>query len=185
MQSSGPPYLPMFESVFVVLANGEKVKVTELDRQVAQKIEETEKVLQHNDRVEWALQFFKKALIEQLLWKVKNERRYFKIRFKSFPAKGQPELQHQLQELADVDITPFQEYDPDSPEAALESPYSGFFTIDEINKHLGYFLKFAEAYSETDPDNDIARYVFKRQDKFGEIVSIFRRSEIKLKRKNR
>ena len=182
MHQSGQQYLAMFESVFVVLVNGERVKVTDLDRQVAQKIEETKNVLQNNDRIEWALRHFKKALIEQLLWKVENERRYFKIKFKSFPAKEQPELQRQLQELAAVDITPFQEIDPDSPEAALESPYSGFFTVDEINKHLGYFLKFAEPYSETDPDNDIARHRFLHEP-FGEIVSIFRRSEIKLKRK--
>jgi serine/threonine-protein kinase RIO1 len=60
MQSSGPPYLPMFESVFVVLANGEKVKVTDLDQRVMPKVKETEKMLRRDDRSVWALRFFKK-----------------------------------------------------------------------------------------------------------------------------
>jgi hypothetical protein len=127
-----------------------------------------------------------KTLIEELLWKARYDRKYFKKKFKSFPAKEQPELQKQLQELADVDITPFQEFDPkEEVRFGFDAPYCGLSTIDAINERIGRYLKFAEAYSEDDPDNDIARHFFQRQDKFGEIVSIFRRSEIKLKKKNR
>ncbi len=181
MHQSGPPYLPMFESVFAVLANGKKVKVTDLDRRVAQKIKETENTLQRKDRRGWALRFFKKALIEQLLWMTKYDRKYFKKKFKSFPAKEQPELQRQLQELADVDITPFQEIDPDSPEAVVESPYCAWSVIDDINKRLNHYLQLAEKYKGHPAAKAINSLEFKQQT-FGEIVSLFRRSEIEINR---
>lgn len=143
MKDSGPPYRPMFESVSVLLKNGNAINIFEIDRQVVQKIEETENILGREDRIIWALRFFKKALIEELLWKVKNKPEFFQKRFRSPPAPEQPNLMRQFQKLADVDITPFREYDPNDPEM-LEPPYSGFGTIDAIKERINSYLQFAE-----------------------------------------
>ena len=175
-------YLPMIDSVAVALQNGQMAKIAEIDRSVVLKVDETKKSLKREDRIIWALRFFKKALIEELLWMVANEPEFFQKRFHSRPAPEQPNLTRQFQKLGDVDITPFQEYDPNDPEM-LEAPYSGFGTLDAINERLGHYLKVAATYGENEPDNIIHTLRFERQS-FGEIVSLFRRGENQLLRRH-
>jgi hypothetical protein len=142
-------YLPSIESVAVQLENGQMVKVTDMDRTVGHKLDETRKILKREDRIVWALRFYKKALIEQLLWMVQNQPQYFKRKFKSPPTAEQPVLMRQLQKLGNVDITPFQEFDPEDLEAG-ESPYSGFTTLDAINERIGRYLNIVDAQTAED-----------------------------------
>jgi hypothetical protein len=174
-------YLPMVEALSVQLGNGQQVPVTQMDRTVSQKVDETRRALKREDRIVWALRFYKKALAEQLLWMVQNDPGYFKRKFHSPPAPEQPGLVRTLQKLADVDITPFQEFDPDDP-SALESPYSGFTTIDAINTRMGHYIAVNEKYGQTDPQNPINALRLERQS-YGEITSLYRRTEIALRRK--
>lgn len=170
-------YLPMIDSISVPLANGQRVKVTQLDPTVARKVDETRRTLKREDRIIWALRFYKKALLEQLLWMAEYEPHLFERKFGSPPAPDQSDLQRQIQKLGDVDITPFAEYDSQE----MESPYSGFSTIDAINERLGHYLSVAAKYGENSPDNIINRLQFQRQS-YGEIVSWFRRGELELMR---
>lgn len=174
-------YLPMVDSLGVQLANGKVVKVTEMDRTIARKVDETRKTLKREDRIVWALRFYKKALIDQLIWMTRNDPDYFKRRFRSPPAPEQPILVKQLQKLSDVDITPFQEFDADDPES-LEAPYSGFSTIDAINERIGHYVSVDEKLGQTEPLNAINALRLERQS-FGEVISIFRRAEITLRHK--
>lgn len=175
-------YLPMIESLAVALENGKTVPIGEIDRNVARKVDETRRTLKREDRIVWALRFFKKALVEQLLWMAQNEPEFFQRRFRSAPTAEQPALVRQLQKLADVDITPFQEFDPNDPEA-MESPYSGYSVIDAINHRVGHFLEIANTYGENDPENAIHTLIFARQS-FGEVISILRRGEIEMRRRH-
>lgn len=174
-------YLPMVDSLAVQLANGQQVKVTDMDKTVGRKVDETRKTLKREDRIVWALRFYKKALIEQLLWMVQNDPGYFKRKFHAPPAPEQPFLTRQLQKLNDVDISPFQEFDADDP-ATMESPYSGFSTIDAINNRLEHYIAVNEKYGQTEPENPINALRLDRQS-FGEVVSVFRRAEVMLRRK--
>lgn len=174
-------YLPMVESLSVILANGQQVPITQMDRTVAQKVDETRRNLKREDRIVWALRFYKKALAEQLLWMVQNDPGYFKRKFHSPPAPEQPGLVRAIQKLGDVDITPFQEFDPDDP-SSLESPYSGFTTIDSINQRIGHYISVNEKYGATEPQNPINSLRLDRQS-YGEVVSLYRRTEIALRRK--
>ncbi len=175
-------YLPMIEALAVALESGKMLGVTEIDRTVARKVDETRKTLKREDRIIWALRFYKKALIEQLLWMVANEPDFFQKRFRSRPLPDQRNLVRQLQKLSDVDIAPFQEYDPNDP-AAMESPYSGFSVIDAINNRIGHFLNVANTYGQNDPENIIHTLQFSRQT-FGEVVSLLRRGEIEMRRRH-
>lgn len=174
-------YLPIIESVAVALQNGKMLPVTEIDKSVARKVDETRRTLKREDRIVWALRFYKKALVEQLMWMVQNEPEFFQKRFRSPPLPEQKSLERQLQKLGDTDITPFQEYDPNDPET-MESPYSGFSVIDAVNQRIGHFLDISAKYSENDPQTPIQAIRFDRQS-FGEIVSLFRRAEIDLMRR--
>jgi hypothetical protein len=170
-------YLPMIDSISVPLANGQRVKVTQLDPDVARKVDETKRTLKREDRIIWALRFYKKALLAQLLWMTENEAPIFQKRFGAPPAPDQGDLQRQLQKLNDVDISPFAEYDSHG----MDSPYSGFSTINAINERLGHYLSVAAQYGENSPNNIIHRLQFQRQP-YGEIVSQFRRGELELMR---
>lgn len=172
-------YSPMVDSLAVQLANGNLVKLTDMSRQILAKVEETRRTLKREDRVVWALRFFKKALIEQILWMVRNDPEFFKKRFKSAPAPEQPGLTKQLQRLTDVDITPFQEFDPDDP-GNLEPPYNAFSTIDAINARLGHYIKVGEGPGGGEHANPIHTVRLERQS-FGEVVSLYRRGEIALR----
>jgi hypothetical protein len=175
-------YLPIIDSLEVLLANGKSVKVVQIEVDVAKKVEEAKKTLKREDRIVWALRFYKKALIEELLWLAHTEPQFFQRKFGAPPAPDQSGLERQLRKLADVDITPFQEADPADPEA-LEPPYTGYSTIDTINQRLGHYMEIAETYGENEPDNIIHKLIFQRQP-FGEIVSLFRRGEIALLKKH-
>lgn len=170
-------YLPMIDSISVPLANGQRVKVTQLDRDVARKVDETRRTLKREDRVIWALRYYKKALLSQLLWMTENEGHLFEKKFGAPPAPDQSDLQRQIQKLNDVDLGPFIEHDVHG----LESPYSGFATINAINERLGHYLNVADTYGENSPDNAINRLQFSRQT-YGEIISQFRRGELELMR---
>jgi hypothetical protein len=172
-------YLPIIEFLTVALENGITVRVTQIDKRVTQKIDETHKALKREDRIIWALRFYKKALAEQLLWMVANEPEYFKKRFKSKPAPEQTGLKRQVQKLSDVDITPFQEYDPEDP-TLMDSPYSGFVVIDTINERIGHFLDLTNKLGQNDPANPVNTIQFNRQS-FGEIISLLRRGEIEMR----
>jgi hypothetical protein len=149
-------YLPIVSSLAVTLENGTTVPV-------------------------WALRFFKKALAEELLWMCRNEPDFFKKRFNSAPAANQPILDKQLRKLSDVDLTPFQENDPNDPES-IEAPFLGFPTIDAINSRLGHYIRVAETYGKDDPADPIHTLRLDRQT-FGEVISAYRRSEVYLRRK--
>src|SRR5438132_777599 len=82
-------YRPMFDSVHVILANGKRIRLTDIDKKVLQKIDETRKILKREDRITWALRYFKKALVEQLLWMVRNDPKFFKNKFKSVPVPAE------------------------------------------------------------------------------------------------
>lgn len=174
-------YSPMIDSLVVVLANGRQVKVTEIDKDVGKKIDETRKTLKREDRIVWALRFYKKALASECLWMAKYEPQYFKKKFGAVPSPEQPILERQLAKLADVDITPFQEAEEDDPEHA-EPPYTGFSTIDAINTRLGDYIEVAETFGAADKDNLINRVMLTRQS-FGEVVSAYRRAEIAIRRR--
>ena len=175
-------YLPMFESISVALKNGKVVGINDIDRGVAQKVDETRKTLKREDRVIWALRFFKKAIIEELLWLVQNEPGFFQKRFRAKPLPEQKNLERQLQKLADVDIAPFQEYDP-STAVEVEPPYASFGVIDAINERIGHFISVAAEHGATDPENAIHTLQFSRQS-FGEIISILRRGEIEMRKRH-
>ena len=135
----------------------------------------------HEDRIIWALRFYKKALIEQLLRmtrilsSTRRKPQIFKKRFGSFPAARQRKLRDELQKLAAVDITLFQyETGPDN------SRYLGSRVIYEINRHISHFLQIADIYGKNVPDNVISHLPFKEQP-FGEIVLSFRLCEFDLK----
>ena len=165
---------PMIESISVLLTNGKEVDATEIGTCVRQKIEETEKALKRKDRVEWALRHFKKALIEEVLWKVQHRPHVFLKRFGSLPTAGQPELRRQLLELEEVRLDTFRCcLPPDDPRMLLERepPCTGFEVIDEINERLGHFLQMDED-NRSDPDNGIGSLKFERQT-FDEIISAF------------
>jgi len=174
-------YLPMIDSLVVPLANGKVAKVTELSPEVARKVEEARKILKREDRIVWALRQYKKGLVSELLWMTQHEPEYFQKKVGSPPAPDQSGLQRQLQKLADVDTTAFQEVDPEDPEA-FEPPYSGYGVIDTILDVIGRYLELADTYGEREPDNIIHKTIFLRQT-FGEIASIFRRGQIMLLRK--
>src|SRR5690349_6607396 len=106
-------YLPMIDSISVPLANGQRVKVTQLDPDVARKVDETRRTLKREDRIIWALRFYKKSLLAQLLWMTENEAHLFERKFGAPPAPDQSDLQRQIQKLNDVDISPFAENDDD------------------------------------------------------------------------
>lgn len=173
-------YLPIIDSVVISLENGRTIKATDLDRHLALKVDETRKTLKREDRIVWALRFFKKALIEQIIWMIKNDPEFFQKKFRSRPTQEQPALIRQLQKLSDVDITPFREFDPEYED--IESPYSAFTTIDAINNRLEHFVEVMQKYGENDPTNVINSLRFDRQS-FGEIISLLRRGEIALRRK--
>lgn len=178
MQHSGQPYQSMFESVSVRLKNGKTINIFKIDPQVEQKIEETENILGREDRIKWALRFFKKTLIEELLWEIKNNPKFLRKKSESPPTKNQSGLQRQLQlrELADADITPFQDFEPDDPVLFGESPYDSFATIDKITERIGHYLQLAEKHKDRPAAKAILELEFKKQT-FGEIVSFFRRCE--------
>jgi hypothetical protein len=174
-------YLPMIDSLVVPLADGKTVKVTDLSPEVARKVEEARRILKREDRIVWALRQYKKGLVSELLWMTQHEPDYFKTKAGSPPSPDQTGLQRQLQKLSDVDITAFQEADPNDPDV-FEPPYSGYGVIDTILDVLGRYLEMAETYGEREPDNPIYKLVFQRQT-FGEIAHIFRQGQIMLLRK--
>lgn len=174
-------YLPIIDSLTVRLANDQQVKATALQPEVAQKVDETRRTLKREDRIMWALRFYKKALIEELLWMVINEPKFF-IKKAGFPASvEQPQLNRQLQKLADVDLAPFQESDPDDLES-ISPAYTGYGVIDGINATLGQYLKIHESYGEHEPHNPINRLRLQRQP-FGEVIYFYRRGAVELMRR--
>src|SRR5579859_6445969 len=102
MKNGGSPYLSMFDSIVVLLANGQTKKAIEIDSSLTRRIEETEIALnredRHEDRIIWALRFYKKALIEQLLRmtrilsSTRRKPQLFKKTFGSLPAARQRKL---------------------------------------------------------------------------------------------
>lgn len=174
-------YLPIIDSLGVPLENGKIAKVTAVEPDVARKVDETKKTLRREDRIVWALRFYKKALVSELLWLVRHDPAFFQKKFGAAPLPDQTGLERQFRKLADVDITPFQESDPDDPEE-LEPPYTGYSTIDTINQRIGHYIGIADTLGENEPDNIINKLIFQRQS-FGEIVSLFRRGELLLMKK--
>lgn len=156
-------YLPIVASLGVTLEDGQVIPVTQIDgKRIATYVDETRKTLLREDRIVWALRFFKKALAEQLLWMVANEPDFFKKRYHAKPAPDQPELARAIRKLADVDISLFQDYDPTDP-LATDSPYSGYKVIRDINLSLGPFMAEAAKYGVGRADNAIDAIRFDRQ----------------------
>lgn len=184
MHQSGPPYLPMFESVSVLLMDGRMVTIIEIDPAVAQKADEAETTLKSKDRTVWALRHFKKALIGELLWRIQHKPQLFQQRFGSSPASDQSNLHRQLQELDWVRLEDLKCYfdtgepldfwgEPSPP------PCTGFEVIDEINERIGHYLQLAEKHKEHPAAKVILELEFKQQT-FGEIKSSLRRLEIQI-----
>lgn len=192
-------YFPMVDSIVVPLANGKSAKVSQIEPDVRHKVEETRRAMRRGDRIVWALRFYKKSLLEELLWLVEHDPGFFQKKFGAPPAPEQaaqppgheqaPQnhsggaasyLRQQLQKLSSVDITPFVDpaWDPDGD----KPPYTGYSTIDAINSSLGRYMEIIDTSGENEPDNPIQRLIFQHQS-FGEIISMFRRGEIILKKK--
>ncbi len=174
-------YLPMVDSLAIALANGKMLKVTEISPDVGRKVDETRKTLKRNDRIVWALRFYKKALLLEAMWLAKYDPEFYKKRFGAVPAPEQPVLAKQINRLSDVDVTPFMEGDEDDPEAT-EPAITGFRTIDAINARLGHYIEVADTYGAGEHDNIINRMVLGRQS-YGEVVSAYRRGEIQIKKR--
>ncbi len=175
---------PIIDSLTVDLAAGRSVKAAALNGKVAQKVEETLSILKREDRIVWALRHFKKALVLELLWMTNHDPKWFEAKTGSPPAAEQPDLQRQVQEVADVDLSPFKTYDPDEDEEA-EPSVTGLDVIEKINETLGRYLKMAHDYEEkwgAQQDNPIHKTVFAKQN-FSEIMREFRRGEIILLKK--
>ncbi len=173
-------YLPMIDALGVVLANGKTLKVTDISPDVAKKIDETRKTLKREDRIVWALRFYKKALLLESLWLAQHDPEFFKKRFGAVPAPDQPILQKQIFKLAEVDVTPFEHGHFDDPSA--EPPITGYATIDAINARLGHYIEVADTYGAGEHDNVVNHLVLGRQS-YGEVVSAYRRGEIEIKKR--
>lgn len=172
-------YLPIVNSLEMALANGHRAKATDFEPEIGQKVDETRKTLKREDRIVWALRYYKKALALELLWLAKNDPQFVQEKFGSPPAPEQPGLEKQIRKLADVDLSPFETpgADTDFP------PYVGYATIDAINQRLGHYLDLADSLGENDKDNIIHRLIFQHQS-FGQILSLFRRGQILLHKKH-
>jgi hypothetical protein len=141
-------YLPIIDGLTVRGADGKEVKLTSVDSQIAPRVDQTRKALKRADRIDWALRFYQKALAYEALWYCRNDPNFIAKLIGQPPAPEQPRLEHILQKLSDVDLSPFQEYDPDDPEE--EKPaYTGFATIDTINARLGEYIRAATEHSAT------------------------------------
>jgi hypothetical protein len=174
-------YLPMIDSLAIVLANGKVLKVTEISPNVSKKIEETRKTLKREDRIVWALRFYKKALLMECFWLGQHDPEFFKKRFGAVPAPEQPNLQKQIQRLGDIDVSPFEHGDINDPEQT-DPPISGYGTIDAINARLGHYIEIADTFGAGEHDNIINRLILSRQS-YGDVVSLYRRGEISIKKR--
>jgi hypothetical protein len=70
------------------------------------------------------------------------------------PSPDQPGLRKALAKLADVDITPFALADPNDPDTG-ESPYAGYFTIEELLGVMSDFLKVYKDYERLEARQEI------------------------------
>lgn len=175
-------YTPMVGDLSVALQDGRVVNVFDIDPLIGQYANDLRRALRREDRIVWALRFYKKALVYELLWMAKHDQAFFHKKFGAPPAPEQSMLEKKYRNLSDIDITPFEERDPEDPEN-VGPAYLGFAVADTIKDRIGHFLEIADKYGERDPVNPINTFQFSRQP-FGEVVSALRRGEIELMRKN-
>jgi hypothetical protein len=146
-------YAPMFRSVGVELEDGSTVPLVAIYPNIVERrnkivpgiIHATRLALKREDRVIWALQFFKKAMIYEVLWYAQNEPQRFAKKFGSPAKPEQPAMVQQLQRMSGIDLSPFEMANPEDP-TLDEPPYSAISIIDAINERIGNFILQSEKY---------------------------------------
>jgi hypothetical protein len=191
-------YLPMFDSLTIRLegpvdpktGQPDVVPVTRLNKGVELRVNQVRKTLGREDRVQWALRFFRKALILEHLWYVRHDPEWIlkKTGKLPLPENEQTGLQRALLRLADVNLRPFR-YDQGDLDMAEEGasepepPYTGFDVIDTLVASLLPAIKAYQDYGAEEADNPINKMIITPDKSYFKVLGAYRHGYMRLMEK--
>ncbi len=182
LKEAADKYEQMIVDVNIQLEGGRSVNIFEMDSRLQGYVTKIRKTLKRQDRIIWALRYFKKLLLLEALWTVKHDADYITQKFGAPPLPDQPLITKKVNQLAWLSMDQFEEYNPELQDQMDFSPYVAMTSMDDLLGHLEHYLGVADVYSQREPNNAIVALVFDKQT-YGEIMRSMRRAELNLAKK--